>query len=87
MRFNLLQGEGELQDVYGVIDLISLGVDFDPDAPLAGTPEAKEAQRLQRLRLLANRSSRSKQAPRDVVVKSLPEPVQMACPPLLPAQV
>ena len=35
LRYNLLQGEGELEDAYGVVDLRSSEVDFDPDAPLA----------------------------------------------------
>ena len=35
LRYNLLQGEGELQDVYGVLDLRTSTLDLDPDAPVA----------------------------------------------------
>ena len=31
LRYNLLQGEGELQDVYGVVDLVTSLVDLDPE--------------------------------------------------------
>ena len=86
LRYNLLQGDGELEDVYGVIDLTSLGVDLNPDAPMAGTSKALEAQRLERLRLLASPLKRGQSA-KAVVVNPLSEPEQMACPPELPAQV
>ena len=35
LRYNLLQGEGELQDVYGVLDLRTSTLDLDLDAPVA----------------------------------------------------
>jgi hypothetical protein len=41
LRYNLLQGEGELQDVYGVVDLVTSLVDLDPDAPV-GAPDSED---------------------------------------------
>ena len=34
LRYNLLQGEGEIQDVYGVIDLATSPTDLNLDAPV-----------------------------------------------------
>ena len=43
LRYNLLQGEGELQDVYGVLDLRTSTLDLDPDAPVAEATLQKAA--------------------------------------------
>ena len=43
LRFNLLQGEGELEDVYGVVDLLTSQLDLDPDGPLQGSAEGNAA--------------------------------------------
>ena len=48
LRYSLLQKEGELEDVYGVVDLLSSELDLNPDAPLAGTPEGQAAEQRQR---------------------------------------
>ena len=100
LRFNLLQGEGELEDAYGVVDLRSSEVDFDPDAPLAvpfqgqqGTGLTARQRRLERERLQEELASsdleqlrREREAKGTATqVQPLAPPEPMACPPELPA--
>lgn len=41
LRYSLLQKEGELEDVYGVVDLLSSELDLNPDAPSPAPPRAR----------------------------------------------
>ena len=56
-RYNLLQGEGELEDAYGVVDLLSSELDFDPmllwllDLKVPGAALSARQRRRQRERL------------------------------------
>jgi len=83
LRYSLLQKEGELEDVYGVVDLLSSELDLNPDAPLAGTPEGQAAEQRQRLELLQNPPRPGEPVP-PATVAPLPEPEPMSCPPVLP---
>ena len=46
LRFSLIQGEGEFQDVYGVLDLDSAALDLDPTKTNNSTRAVKEANPL-----------------------------------------
>jgi len=83
LRYSLLQKEGELEDVYGVVDLLSSELDLNPDAPLAGTPEGQTAEQRQRLALLQNPPSPGTPVP-PATVAPLAEPEPLSCPPVLP---
>ena len=74
LRYNLLQGEGELQDVYGVVDLRTSLLDLDPDAPVAATGRDEEIESVQGVGLVGEEQP----TPRSVEPLGLPEP--MACP-------
>ena len=83
IRYNLLQGEGELDNVYGLVDLLTSQLDLNPDAPLQGSPEALAAEQKQRKELLLNPPKPGVQvSPASVAPLSPPE--AMACPPNLP---
>ena len=83
LRYNLLQGEGELQDVYGVLDLRTSTLDLDPDAPVA---EATSVER----RLIdiedestltrAQRERRRRELQEDI---SVPDPDELVDDPLV----
>ena len=83
LRYSLLQKEGELEDVYGVVDLLSSELDLNPDAPLAGTPEGQAADQRQRLNLLQNPPRPGTPIP-PASVAPLAEPEPLSCPPVLP---
>ncbi|NBQ20283.1 MAG: DUF3769 domain-containing protein [Synechococcaceae bacterium WB6_3B_236] len=83
LRFNLLQGEGELEDVYGVVDLLTSQLDLDPDGPLQGSAEGNAAAEKQRQQLQRNPPKPGVQvAP--ATVAPLPEAEALSCPPNLP---
>ena len=48
LRYNLVQNEGELDDVYGVIDLESLDRDFQVGSPADQSPSESDVQSLSR---------------------------------------
>ena len=79
LRYNLLQGDGELQDVYGVVDLRTSLLDFDPDAPVAAAGSEDEVE----LAPVFGSLREQQVTPRSVEPLGPPEP--MACPPDLPA--
>ncbi len=83
IRYNLLQGEGELENVYGVIDLLTNQLDLDPDGPLQGSPEAVAAELKQRRELQLNPPKPGVQVS-PVSVAPLPAPEALSCPPNLP---
>ena len=83
LRYNLLQGEGEIQDVYGVIDLATSPTDLNLDAPLSGTPEGNVAELEQRIQLQANPPKSGTLVP-PASVAPLPAAEPMACPPEIP---
>ena len=83
LRYNLLQGEGEIQDVYGVIDLATSPTDLNLDAPLSGTPQGNAAEQQQRLQLRANPPKPGTLVP-PASVAPLPAAEPMACPPEIP---
>ena len=99
LRYNLLQGEGELEDAYGVVDLLSSELDFDPDAPVAVGPQGPRGaalsarqRRRERERLQEELASsdleqlrREREAKRSATeVQPLGPSEPMACPPDLP---
>jgi lipopolysaccharide export system protein LptA len=83
IRYNLVQGEGELENVYGVVDLLTNQLDLNPDAPLQGTPAAAVAEQKQRRELQLNPPKPGVQVS-PASVAPLPPPEGMACPPNLP---
>ncbi|NDG78414.1 MAG: DUF3769 domain-containing protein [Synechococcaceae bacterium WB8_1B_057] len=83
IRYNLLQGEGELDNVYGLVDLLTSKLDLNPDAPLQGSPEGLAAEQKQRNELLLNPPKPGVQVS-PASVAPLPPPEAMACPPNLP---
>ena len=70
LRYNLVQNEGELDDVYGVIDLESLDRDFQVGSPTDQSPSESAVQT-------------DEQPAPPQAVSNEPSP-EMACPPLLP---
>lgn len=84
LRFNLLQGEGELEDVYGVVDLLTSQLDLDPDGPLQGTAEGNAAAEKQRQELLRNPPKPGAPPVPPATVAPLPEAEALSCPPHLP---
>ena len=83
LRFNLLQGEGELEDVYGVVDLLTSQLDLDPDGPLQGSAEGDAAEAKQRQELQLHPPKSGVQLP-PATVAPLPEAEALSCPPNLP---
>ena len=95
LRYNLLQGEGELDNAYGVIDLLTSEVDLDPNAPVQSAAVANNpgaTRRLQRRQLLEELAAIDRdQLEREraariskTTVQALGPAEPMACPPDLP---
>ena len=75
LRYNLLQGEGELQDVYGVLDLRTSPTDLDPDAPLQRNPVERRLIEHESTLTRAQRERRRRELQEDIAV---PDPDEMS---------